>query len=102
MDSLHVLVVWLELLGFQRLNHDPLVAPEEFYKLLFLAKDSSVDFATKRGLDGPGLIPGSVRFSLLHSDQTESGDNPASCPMRNGDSLSPELKRPGLEADHSP
>jgi hypothetical protein len=32
-------------------------------------------------LDGPGLIPGSARFSLVHSVETDSGPHPASYPM---------------------
>jgi hypothetical protein len=40
-------------------------------------------------------------FSLLYVIQTSSGAHPASCPMGAG-ALSPKVKRPGCEADHSP
>jgi hypothetical protein len=41
-------------------------------------------------------------FSLLHVVQTGSGVHPASYPMGTAGALSPEVKRPGREADHSP
>jgi hypothetical protein len=47
-------------------------------------------------LDGPGSIPGMVRFSHLHSVQTGSGAHQASSPMGNGGDF------PGGKADHSP
>jgi hypothetical protein len=53
------------------------------------------------GLDGPGSIPGNVRFSLLHSVQTDSGAYPASYPIGTRGSF-PGVKQPGREADHSP
>jgi hypothetical protein len=40
-------------------------------------------------------------FSLLHIVQNGSGAHPASYPMGTG-AFSPGVKRPGLEADHSP
>jgi hypothetical protein len=40
-------------------------------------------------------------FSLRHRVQTESGAHPASYPKGIG-LFSPEVKRPGREADHSP
>jgi hypothetical protein len=42
-------------------------------------------------------ISGKKFFFLFHSVQTSSGTHPVYYPMRTG-----ELKRPGLEADHSP
>jgi hypothetical protein len=60
---------------------------------------------TGYGLDIPGSIPGSVRFSLLHSVQTGSGAHPASYPMGTGDSLPQEgggVQRQGYEAHHTP
>jgi hypothetical protein len=48
-------------------------------------------------LHGPGLIPGRVRFSLLHSVRTDSGDNQTSYPMSTRDFF------PGRpKSDHSP
>jgi hypothetical protein len=41
-------------------------------------------------------------FSLLHFVRTSSGAHPASYPMGTGRVLSPGVKRPRLEADHSP
>jgi hypothetical protein len=41
-------------------------------------------------------------FSPLHVVHTGSGAHPASCPMGPGGGLSPGVKRPLLEADHSP
>jgi hypothetical protein len=32
-------------------------------------------------LDGTGSIPGRIRFSLLHSARTDSGNNQASYPV---------------------
>jgi hypothetical protein len=40
-------------------------------------------------------------FSLLHVVQTGSGVHPTSYPMGTG-ALSPGVKRPGRESDHSP
>jgi hypothetical protein len=57
--------------------------------------------ATGYGLDRPGSIPFSARFSLLHSVQTESEAHSASYPMGTGGS-SPGTKRQGREAGHSP
>jgi hypothetical protein len=46
-------------------------------------------------------IPAGERdFSLLQSIQTDSGTHPASCSMGNR-ALSPGVKRPGREANHS-
>jgi hypothetical protein len=39
------------------------------------------------GMDEPGSIPSSARFSLLHSVQTDSGAHPASYPTGTGDSF---------------
>jgi hypothetical protein len=41
-------------------------------------------------------------LSLLHVVQNGSGVRPASYPMGIGGALSPRIKRPGREADHSP
>jgi hypothetical protein len=41
------------------------------------------------------------RISLLHFLQTASGVHPTSYPMGTG-ALSPGIKLPGYEADHSP
>jgi hypothetical protein len=60
-----------------------------------------VGIPTDYGLDGLGSIPGSVRFSLLHSVQTDSGAHPASYPVGTVGSF-PGLKRPGREVDRSP
>jgi hypothetical protein len=50
----------------------------------------------------PGFDPkGGKRFSLLHSVQTGSWVQPASCPKGTGH-FYPEVKRPGRESDHSP
>jgi hypothetical protein len=46
-------------------------------------------------------FPAGQIFSLLHSVQTGSGAHPESYPMGTG-ALSPGVKRPGREADHSP
>jgi hypothetical protein len=43
---------------------------------------------------------GAIDFSLLHVVQTGSGADPASYPMGTG-ALSPGVRRPGREADHS-
>jgi hypothetical protein len=58
----------------------------------------SVGIVTGYGLEGPGSVPGSTIFSLLHSIQTISG---ASYSMGTG-GFSPEVKWQGHEADHSP
>jgi hypothetical protein len=48
------------------------------------------------------LIPDRVRhFSLRHRVQTDSGTLPTSYPMCTN-VLSPEVRRPGHETDHSP
>jgi hypothetical protein len=46
------------------------------------SRGSSDGIVTGYGMDGPGSIPGSAGFSLLHSVQTDSGVHPASFPMR--------------------
>jgi hypothetical protein len=45
---------------------------------------------------------GAINLSLLHSVQTDSGAHPASYPMGTRGSFPRVVKRPGLEADHSP
>jgi hypothetical protein len=53
------------------------------------------------GLDGRGSIPSSVKcLSLLHSVQIGSEAHPASIQSVPGE-ISPGIKRPGLDADHS-
>jgi hypothetical protein len=52
-----------------------------------MSRDSSVGIATGYGLDAPGSIPDSARFSLPHSVQTGSGIHPASYPMGTGGSF---------------
>jgi hypothetical protein len=46
-------------------------------------------------------VPVGARFSFLHVVQTGSRAHPASYTMDPG-ALSPGVKRPGREADHSP
>jgi hypothetical protein len=46
-----------------------------------------VGIATGYGLDGLGWIPGSARFFILCSVQTDSGAHPASYPMDTVDSF---------------
>jgi hypothetical protein len=63
--------------------------------------DSSVDLAmTRTGRPGFDSRQGQEIF-LLHSVQTGSGANPDSYPMGAG-ALSPGVKWPRREADHSP
>jgi hypothetical protein len=52
-----------------------------------MSRDSSVGIVTGSGLDGPGSIPDSARFSHLHSVQTKSGAQSASYPMGTRDSF---------------
>ena len=60
-------------------------------------RDSSVDIATRYGLDGPGdRIPVGKRFSP--PVQTGPGAHPASCTMGTGSF--PGVKRPEHGADH--
>jgi hypothetical protein len=63
--------------------------------------DSSVGTATGYGLDGPGSIPGSTRFSLLLGVQTDSGAHPVCYAMRT-EGFSPGVRWQGGEAVHSP
>jgi hypothetical protein len=63
--------------------------------------DSLVGIATGYGLDGLGSISGRVKFTPLHSVQADYGAHPASYGMCTG-YLSPWVKRPGREADHTP
>jgi hypothetical protein len=74
-----------------------------------MGPDSSVGIATALfGLGGRGLgvrVPVGEEFSLLHVVQTGSGGHPASYPVATGGGgggISPGVKRPGREADHSP
>jgi hypothetical protein len=56
------------------------------------------------GLDERRSVPRSGNdgiFSLRYRVQTGSEAHPASCPMRTG-AVSPGVKRPAREADHSP
>ena len=62
-------------------------------------RDSSVDIATRYGLDGPGIKSRwGARFSA--PVQTGPGAYPAYCTMGNGSF--PGVKRPGRGADHPP
>jgi hypothetical protein len=62
----------------------------------------SVAIATNYWLDGRSSVPDKgKRFSVFHSFQTGSGAHQASFKMGTG-ALSPELKRPERETDHSP
>jgi hypothetical protein len=69
-----------------------------------VSRDSVVGIATGYGLDDRGFELESgwdQEFSLLHVVQIGSGAHPASYPWVRG-ALSPVVKRPGREADHSP
>jgi hypothetical protein len=48
----------------------------------------------------PSVLDKGKRFSLLHTIQNVSGSYSASYPIGSG-GLSPGVKRPGCEADHS-
>ena len=62
-------------------------------------RDSSVDIATRYGLDGPGIeSQWGTRFSA--PVQTGAGAYPASYTMGTGSF--PGVKRPGRDVDHSP
>jgi hypothetical protein len=69
------------------------------------SRDSSVGIALGYGLDDWGsrvrFQVGAGNFSLHHRVQNGSGAHPASYPVGNRGSF-PGVKRPGLEADHSP
>jgi hypothetical protein len=68
------------------------------------SRDSAVGIATCYGLDGRSVgvrAPVRIRFSLLHVFHTGSGAHPTSYPIGTG-TVSPEVKRRGCEADHSP
>jgi hypothetical protein len=51
--------------------------------------------------EGVRFPAGAWNFSICHRVQTGSGAYPASYLMNTGD-LSPEVRRPGREANHSP
>jgi hypothetical protein len=72
---------------------------------IYKNRDSVVGIATGDGLDDRGVgvrLPvGSRIFSSPLRPDRLWGPHPASYPMGTG-ALSPELKRPGREADHSP
>jgi hypothetical protein len=61
------------------------------------SRDSSVCIATGR-TTGVQFLAGKRDFSLLHSFRTASGVHPSSYPQL---SISPGVKRLGLEDDHS-
>jgi hypothetical protein len=69
------------------------------------SRDSSVGIALGYGLDDRGSkVPfpaGAGNFSLHYRVQHGPGAHPVSYPMGTGGSFS-GVKRPGLEADHSP
>jgi hypothetical protein len=62
--------------------------------------DISVDTATGYGLDGPGSIPGSANFSLLHSVKTDSEAHIFYYSMGTG-VFPRESERQGRESDRS-
>jgi hypothetical protein len=65
---------------------------------------SAVGIAASYGLDNQRIgvrVPVGQEFSLLYAVQTGSGAHPASYPMGKA-ALSPGIKRPGRETDHSP
>jgi hypothetical protein len=78
-----------------------------FYKLPKIenmSRDSAVGIEIGDGLNDLGVgvrVPVRASFSLLHVVQIGSGAHPASYLMVAG-ALSPEVKRLGREADHSP
>ena len=64
-----------------------------------MGRDSSVDIATRCGLDGPGIeSQWEARFST--PVQTGPGAHPASCTM--GIWSFPRVERPGRGAEHPP
>jgi hypothetical protein len=72
--------------------------------LLYILKIKTHKIATGYGLDDRGIgvrVPVWERFFLLHVVQTGSEAHPASYPMGTG-GLSPRVKRPRREVDHSP
>jgi hypothetical protein len=65
------------------------------------SRDSSVGIAMGYGMDGWGSIPGMGKgFSLLHSVQTSYEGHPTSIQWVPG-AISPGVKWPGCETDHS-
>jgi hypothetical protein len=70
-----------------------------------MSRESAVGTETGYGLDDQGVgvrVPVWARiFALLHVVQTSSGVRRTSYPMVTGCCF-PGVKRPGLEADHSP
>jgi hypothetical protein len=73
---------------------------------VYKSRDSSVGIATRlrTGRSGfVGLVPGGAgNSSFRHYVQTGPEAHPVSYPIGTGGALSLGLKRPGLEADHSP
>jgi hypothetical protein len=68
------------------------------------SRDSAFGIATGYGLDGLGVgdrVPVESRIFSSHVVQTGSGAHPDSYPMGTGGAVSPGVKRPGREADHS-
>jgi hypothetical protein len=55
--------------------------------ILLWSGDSSVGIVMGYRLDSPGSIPGSAKFSLINSIQTDTGVHPASYPMGTGGSF---------------
>jgi hypothetical protein len=67
---------------------------------IIVRRNSSVDIASRYGLDDPGIESRwGVRFSL--PVQAGPGAHPASCTV-DTDCLSPGLTRPGRDFDHPP
>jgi hypothetical protein len=74
------------------------------YGTVSRSRDSVVGIATGYGLSDRGVevrVPVGSRIFTSPIVQTGSGVHPTSCTMGNGGSF-PGVKRPGLEADHSP
>ena len=97
----HVITKLLELKKITVLKWGQFI-PSFFFDPLkdsLMGRDSSVDIATRYGLDGPAIESRwGARFSA--PAQTGSGAYPASCTMGTGSF--PGLKRPGHGADHTP
>jgi hypothetical protein len=68
--------------------------------LLLWSRDSSLSMVTGYGLHSLGSIPGSAKFSLPNSVQTNAGAHPAPHPMCTG-ALFTGIKQQGHEACHS-
>jgi hypothetical protein len=66
-------------------------------------RGSSVGIATGYGLGGQGTIPGRDKEIFLYSAASRLALGPSQSPIQWAlGALSPGVKRPGREADHSP